>query len=187
MSWTDVPTGSLLMVCASCSVSFWDIMALPTILICKPSTAATILPAATMDGGLAMNLTSAEHIQTFRIQTFRIKDVEQHRSLRWWRCVVYGTSETILSRRSSIFKRQTKRTLQDTVKLRQDFTTLRQARVRVGALCGGRPHSNKWGYIFSALFNMSKCGSGNSSNLIMFYRLHLNWLNLQKCSTDISD
>lgn len=49
------------MVCASCSVSFWDIVALPTILICKPSTAATMLPAATMDGGLAINLTSVKY------------------------------------------------------------------------------------------------------------------------------
>lgn len=65
----DVRTGSLLMVCASCSVSFCDIVALPIIFICKPSTAATMLPAATMDGGLAMNLTS----------------VEQNVMLVWWR------------------------------------------------------------------------------------------------------
>lgn len=57
-SRSGVPTGSLRIICASCSVSFWDTSALPTTLICKPSTAATMLPAATMDGGLAMNFTS---------------------------------------------------------------------------------------------------------------------------------
>lgn len=52
------------MVRASCSVSLRDVKALPTILVCKPSTAATTLPAATMDGGLAMNLTSEEYHNT---------------------------------------------------------------------------------------------------------------------------
>lgn len=53
-------TGSHLMVWASCSVIFWDMLQSPASLLWSPSTAATMLLAATMDGGLAMNFTSAQ-------------------------------------------------------------------------------------------------------------------------------
>lgn len=58
-------TGSLLMTCERKLVRFWDERQLSGLFRYRPCTAAATLPAAIMEGGLAMKLTSENNKQTW--------------------------------------------------------------------------------------------------------------------------
>lgn len=73
-------TGSLPMTCDSRFVRFWEENEASRLFRSRPCTAATTLPAATIDGGLAIKLTSDKMEISLQSSTINFQSIHWHQS-----------------------------------------------------------------------------------------------------------